>query len=224
MTLSPQSLNSPPQRSGIDRDAASSYEVSWRRFRFLQWTTAQKPLINGTVCGSERRRRGRRLHLWVDAQLSSSYNRGCRQTGNKDMSEKTKSVRLNRLVLCYLIVGCGCRNKRPTNTQRCLTLLSSTRPSPGLPSSSSVSAAGLFRVSGSRRPKQAADRPLRQNTVKGMEVWRARCDTHRHTTGTFYCLNPSARVFTQWIFTHTDQKVQEWDQNINQEQIVWKDP
>lgn len=35
---------------------------------------------------------------------------------------------------------------------------------------------------------------------------------------------PSARVFTQWIFTHTDQKVQEWDQNINQEQIVWKDP
>lgn len=69
-------------------------------------------------------------------------------------------------------------------------MLSSTRPSPGLPSSSSVSAAGLFRVSGSRRPKQAADRPLRQNTVKGMEVWRARCDTHRHTTRTFYCLNP----------------------------------
>lgn len=104
MTLSPRSLNSPPQRSGIDRDAASSYEVSWRRFRFLQWTTAQKPLINGTVCGSERWRRGRQLHLWVDAQLSSSYNRGCRQRGNKDMSEKTKSVWLNRLVLCYLIV------------------------------------------------------------------------------------------------------------------------
>lgn len=79
MTVSPRSLNSPPQRSGIDRDAASSYEVSWRHLRFLQWTTAQKSLINGTVCGSERRRRGRRLHLWVDAQLSSSYNRGCRQ-------------------------------------------------------------------------------------------------------------------------------------------------
>lgn len=91
MTLSPRSLNSPPQRSGIDRDAASSYEVSWRRFRFLQWTTAQKPLINGTVCGSERWRRGRQLHLWVDAQLSSSYNRGCRQRKQGHEREKNLS-------------------------------------------------------------------------------------------------------------------------------------
>lgn len=62
-------------------------------------------------------------------------------------------------------------------------MLSSTRLlQPELPSSSRVSAGGLWRVSGSRRPRQPADRPLRQNTVKGMDMWRARCNTpeHRH--------------------------------------------
>lgn len=66
-------------------------------------------------------------------------------------------------------------------TSSSLTLLSSTRPRLELPSSSRVSAAGPLRVSGSRRPRQPADSPLRQNTVKGREVWRARCNTHTHT-------------------------------------------
>lgn len=63
-----------------------------------------------------------------------------------------------------------------------LTLLSSTRLWAGLPSSSKVSGAGLLRVSGSRRPRQPAERPPRQKTVKGMEVWRARwLRAHTHT-------------------------------------------
>lgn len=40
----------------------------------------------------------------------------------------------------------------------------------GLCSSSSVSAAGLLRVSGRRRPRQPAEIPLKQNTINGMEV------------------------------------------------------
>lgn len=42
-------------------------------------------------------------------------------------------------------------------------------------------------VSGSSRLRQPAERPPRQKTVKGMEVWRARWrlgrekSTHRHT-------------------------------------------
>lgn len=156
MTLSPRSLNSPPQRSGIDRDAASSYEVSWRRFRFLQWTTAQKPLINGTVCGSERWRRGRQLHLWVDAQLSSSYNRGCRQRGNKDMREKTKSVWLNRLVLCYLIVGCGCRNRNvpqtPSGASPCSPALGRAPGCPAPPASLLLVCSGSPAAGGPNRP------------------------------------------------------------------------
>lgn len=66
----------------------------------------------------------------------------------------------------------------PLYRQKDVTSLSSTRLRVGLPSSSRVSAAGALRVSGSRRPRPPAVRPLRQNTVKGMEAWTVRCNTH----------------------------------------------
>lgn len=58
-----------------------------------------------------------------------------------------------------------------------LTLLSRTRLRVVPVSSSRVSAAAAFKVSGSRRPRHPAESPLRQKTVKGTEEWTARCKT-----------------------------------------------
>lgn len=64
-----------------------------------------------------------------------------------------------------------------TGTRTGLTLLSRTRLRVGAGSWSRVSAAVALRVSGSRRPRQPAESPLRQKTVKGTEEWTARWKT-----------------------------------------------
>lgn len=64
-----------------------------------------------------------------------------------------------------------------------LTLLSTTRLCVGPLSSSRVSAAAAFKVSGSRRPRHPAESPLRQKTVKGTEEWTARWKTAEDQTG-----------------------------------------
>lgn len=152
-------------------------------------TRCGRPVLPPQAAPAVKTRR-RRHFLW-----SSSYKRAWKQTGKDQISWIFRWILDNpcsRTPPTPAASRCG---RGPEWALRRPTLLSSTRLWAGLPSSSRVSAAGPSRVSGSRRPRQPADRPLRQKTVKGMEVWRARCNTHTHTH-TFTCAKAACALLT----------------------------
>lgn len=93
-----------------------------------------------------------------------------------------------------------------------ITLVSTMRWYAGLPSSSSVSAAGLLSVSGRRSPRQPAEMPIKQNTMKGMEA----CSTFWNTQGSGWegrttgysnhCTSHDTDFSTQRFFLHFTSK------------------
>lgn len=91
------------------------------------------------------------------------------------------STHLDRHISAGVITSSGSGSRTRIRiwiwTWTCLTLLSKTRLCVGPLSSSRVSAAAAFKVSGSRRPRHPAESPLRQKTVKGTEEWTARWKT-----------------------------------------------